>query len=65
MMTFIETEARNVRPGALLMVDAGDARFVFAVREIEDGRKLARFKFADGNTDLFFAHATKVWVAQR
>jgi hypothetical protein len=63
MITFFETEARNVEPGWMLLVDYGKTRIARKVRAVAPGRSGLRFKFADGDADLYYTNAARVWGA--
>ena len=66
MIAFIETEARNVRPGALVLIDYGNTRIGRAVRDVEQRTSSVELTFADGDARrLVYSNGAKLWVAQR
>lgn len=66
MITFIETEARNVRPGALVLIDYGNTRIARAVRDVEERASSVELTFADGDgRRMVYSNGAKLWAAQR
>lgn len=69
MMTFVQTKARDVRPGALLMSEGsskadGLVRHVHAVRAVEEGFGTVNVTFTDA-APQWYGRDDTLWVAQR
>lgn len=65
MMTFTRVPARDVRPGALVMIDHDSVRVVFAIREVSESATTVSFTAADYDRPLCANRAELVWIAQR
>jgi hypothetical protein len=64
MMTFTQIPARDVRPGALLMTDIGNARIVVAIRDVVERFGTIELVPADAPSH-HYGRADMVWAAQR
>lgn len=64
MMTFTRIPARDVRPGALLLIDHGRNKIVYAIRDVSEHAGTIKVIFTD-DVPEHYGPDDMVWVAQR
>lgn len=67
MMTFTKIPARDVRPGALLMLQDTDdtVRYVLAVRDVTEGFGTVTLHMAEAEQTATYDRADRLWIAQK
>lgn len=65
MMTFTRIPARDVRPGALLMIEGEQNKLVIAIRDVVERVGTVELVPADDNIPVHYGRADMLWIAQR